>query len=258
MKQELLEIISRLKSDPLRLISVYYSDNEAIVRSVSAQKLKEIYGSVEDFFGSLTQETPTTILVEERRKNGSSSILLSAKKSFELIKKMPQPFQPIQNPPVIYHNSLQEGLKAAQSMGLGLPEIMNLHIAANDKVRLETENNFLKKENENLKNEIAVLKEEKLQNKYSQEKAKSSNQMLLGIVQNIPMLLAAFKGDASQVALQGATYEPEPEEMQGVKAELFSRLETTSEAIDDFMLRVLNGVLTNEDFYIKVSELLKN
>lgn len=256
MKQELLEIISRLKSDPLRLISVYHSDNEPIVRSVSAQKLKEIYGSVEDFFGSLTKETPTTIFVEERRKNGSSSIILSPKKSFELIKKMPQPSQPIQNPPVI-NNSLQEGLKAAQSMGLGFPEIISLHTAANDKVRLETENNFLKKENENLKNEISVLKEEKLQNKYSEEKAKSSNQMLLGIVQNIPMLMAAFKGDASQVALQGATYQPEPEEIQGVKAELFSRLETTSEAIDDFMLRVLNGVLTSEDFYVKVSELLK-
>lgn len=257
MKEELLEIISRLKSDPSRLISVYHSNNEPIVRSVSAQKLKDNYGSVEDFFGSISKETPTIILVEERKKNGSSSIILNSKKSFEIIKKMPQPSQPIPNPPVMYNPSLQEGLKAAQSVGLGLPEIINLHTAANDKVRLETENNFLKQENETLKKEVAELKEEKLQNKYSEEKAKSTNQTLLGIVQNLPMLMAAFKGDPSQVALQGATYPTEEPEVEGIKAELFTRLGNTSEAIDDFMLRVLNGVLTSEDFYIKVSELLK-
>lgn len=138
-------------------------------------------------------------------------------------------------------------------MGLSFPQMMDLHVKAHDQGRLEVENKFLKEKNEKLEQEIAALKEERLADKFSEAKAKGNNEMLLGIVQNLPMLMGAFKGGAP-TGLQGADGElPQVPEGKGVIIQEFAQ---TSPEVDSFMLKILHLVFESKEFYEEVSKLV--
>ena len=138
-------------------------------------------------------------------------------------------------------------------MGLSFPQMMDLHVKAHDQGRLEVENKFLKEKNEKLEQEIAALKEERLADKFSEAKAKGNNEMLLGIVQNLPMLMGAFKGGAP-TGLQGTEGElPQVPEGKGVIIQEFAQ---TSPEVDSFMLKILHLVFESKEFYEEVSKLV--
>ena len=65
MKKELIDIINRLKNSPSILISVINKETgQPLVRSFSADRFVEKYGSVEAFFNSLVSEGISQIIVE--------------------------------------------------------------------------------------------------------------------------------------------------------------------------------------------------
>ena len=85
MKKELIDIINRLKNSPSILISVINKETgQPLVRSFSADRFVEKYGSVEAFFNSLVSEGISQIIVEERRKLGNTT------RSFSTPKTRPQ------------------------------------------------------------------------------------------------------------------------------------------------------------------------
>lgn len=201
MKKELIDIINRLKNSPSILISVINKETgQPLVRSFSADRFVEKYGSVEAFFNSLVSEGISQIIVEERRKLGNTTRSFSTPKTFILGPKeedTPPQATPEVMPATVAPAPLQQPMGQMGLMGLSFPQMMDLHVKAHDQGRLEVENKFLKEKNEKLEQEIAALKEERLADKFSEAKAKGNNEMLLGIVQNLPMLMGAFKGGRS-------------------------------------------------------------
>lgn len=260
MKQELIDIINRFKSSPSVLLTVINQETgQPLVRSISAARMEGQYGSVEAFFNGLLGQGIRQIIVEERRKLGNTTRSFSTPKSFTLGPKEEVQAQeevaaptPIVAPaPMVAPSPMQQGLMGMP--GLGFPQIMDLHVRAHDQARLETENKFLKEKNERLEQEMASLKEERLADKFSEAKAKGNNEMLLGIVQNLPALWGLFKG-APSTGLQGA--EGEIPQLPEGKTALFQALAQTSAEVDAFMLKVLHLIFEKQEFYKELSELV--
>lgn len=266
MKQELINIIDRLKKDESRLLSVMDAETyRPIINSWSNGRISAKYGSVEEFFNNLVASGIGEIIIEERKKHGSSSIPMGEKIKFTLIKKnepMHEDTTPSVSPQMILPATVtsaqtQIPLNGLAGFGLGLPQLMELHVSAHDKTRLETENKFYKEENERLKKEVADLKEERLENKFSEAKAKGNNEMLLGILANIPSLLGAFKSGASPVGLTGSMHPSETYSVPENKQYLFEKLSTTSHDVDNYLLAILNGIYTNQTFFVELEQILK-
>lgn len=254
MKQELIDIINRFKSSPSVLLTVINQETgQPLVRSISAARMEEQYGSVEAFFNGLLGQGIRQIIVEERRKLGNTTRSFSTPKSFTLSpKEEVQAQEEVAAPtPIVATTPIQQGLMGMP--GLGFPQIMDLHVRAHDQARLETENKFLKEKNERLEQEMASLKEERLADKFSEAKAKGNNEMLLGIVQNLPALLGLFKG-APSAGLQGA--EGEIPQLPEGKTALFQAFAQTSAEVDAFMLKVLHLIFEKQEFYKELSELV--
>lgn len=254
MKQELIDIINRFKSSPSVLLTVINQETgQPLVRSISAARMEGQYGSVEAFFNGLLGQGIRQIIVEERRKLGNTTRSFSTPKSFTLgPKEEVQAQEEVAAPaPMVAPSPMQQGLMGMP--GLGFPQIMDLHVRAHDQARLETENKFLKEKNERLEQEMASLKEERLADKFSEAKAKGNNEMLLGIVQNLPALWGLFKG-APSTGLQGA--EGEIPQLPEGKTALFQAFAQTSAEVDAFMLKVLHLIFEKQEFYKELSELV--
>lgn len=254
MKKELIDIINRLKASPSVLISVINKETgQPLVRSFSNEKFVEKYGSVEAFFNELVAQGVTQIIIEERRRLGNTTRSFSTPKTFVLSAKeepVPEVDTPVQMVPAPMAQVAPQVPMGLQ--GLGFPQIMDLHVKAHDQARLETENKFLKEKNEKLEQEIATLKEERMENKYSEAKAKGNNEMLLGIMQNLPMLMGLFKG--SPQGLQGVD---DGAQLPAEKSSLFQQLAQTTPEVDSFILKVLENTYESPAFYQELNELLK-
>ena len=254
MKKELIDIINRLKASPSVLISVINKETgQPLARSFSNDKFVEKYGSVEAFFNDLVAQGVTQIIIEERRRLGNTTRSFSNPKTFVLSAKeepVPEVDTPVQMVPAPMAQVAPQVPMGLQ--GLGFPQIMDLHVRAHDQARLETENKFLKEKNEKLEQEIATLKEERMENKYSDAKAKGNNEMLLGIMQNLPMLMGLFKG--SPQGLQGVD---DGAQLPAEKSSLFQQLAQTTPEVDSFILKVLENTYESPAFYKDLNELLK-
>ena len=139
MKQELIDIINRFKSSPSVLLTVINQETgQPLVRSVSAVRMADQYGSVEGFFNGLLGQGIRQIIVEERRKLGNTTRSFSTPKSFTLGPKEEVQAQeevaaptPIVAPaPMVAPSPMQQGLMGMP--GLGFPQIMDLHVRAHD------------------------------------------------------------------------------------------------------------------------------
>ena len=254
MKKELIDIINRLKESPSVLISVINKETgQPLVRSFSNEKFVEKYGSVEAFFNDLVAQGVSQIIIEERRRLGNTTRSFSTPKTFVLSAKeepVPEVDTPVQMVPTPMAQTAPQVPMGLQ--GLGFPQIMDLHVRAHDQARLETENKFLKEKAEKLEQEIATLKEERMENKYSEAKAKGNNEMLLGIMQNLPMLMGLFKG--SPQGLQGVD---DGAQLPAEKSSLFQQLAQTTPEVDSFILKVLENTYESPAFYQELSDLLK-
>ncbi len=254
MKKELIDIINRLKASPSVLISVINKETgQPLARSFSNEKFVEKYGSVEAFFNDLVAQGVKQIIIEERRRLGNTTRSFSTPKTFVLSAKeepVPEVDTPVQMVPAPMAQVAPQVPMGLQ--GLGFPQIMDLHVRAHDQARLETENKFLKEKNEKLEQEIATLKEERMENKYSDAKAKGNNEMLLGIMQNLPMLMGLFKG--SPQGLQGVD---DGAQLPAEKSSLFQQLAQTTPEVDSFILKVLENTYESPAFYQELSDLLK-
>lgn len=266
MIQELLDIITRLEKDPSRLLTVINAESYTpIISSWSAQRIAEKYGSVMGFFEELVSNGTIQIVVEERRKHGTSSVAVADKKTFKLRPKnqpmetentpSTMPAYPVQPPMITHQSTPQIPLNGLAGFGLGLPELINLNVSAHEKVRLETENKFYKEENERLKTEVAELKEERLKNQFSEAKAQGLTDILKGAIPHIGTIIGALKGVSAPAGLSAP--EPQMPEFPEEKQALFEQFSQTSPEIDVFMMAVLEGVYTNESFYKDLEEILK-
>lgn len=264
MEKELKEIIQEFQASEGLKMSVMNRDNQQeIINGWGLEQFTRAFGSLENFFRSQMENGYTKLFLDVRRLQGNRwrkykewNVNLHPKKTEE----MAYPAQ-IQAPaPATELPVAQPMGLGAPAFGLGFPQLVDLHVSAHERTRLDTENKYLKEKNERLEKEIEALKLERLETKYSEAKAKGNNEMLMGLLSAAPQLLQAFKGGtvpeiAGTPATMGLGAVPNMADITPEKQELFAVLSQSDTLTDQFLLRLING-FENQQFMMQLEQLL--
>lgn len=124
--------------------------------------------------------------------------------------------------------------------------------------RLLTRNEKLEVENENLKEKIATMKEEALENKYSDAKAQGGKETINALLGALPDVLSAVGNMRGGAAIASGLAAPVEPEASPVKQNLIDGIRNTSDTVSGYMLLVLNGINTIPGFGPELEKLLIN
>ena len=264
MKQQFNSIINQLDTDPFFGITVIdLTNGRTIIASKSKEDIIQKYGSIENFFNGLFNETTNRIGIRTRRKNGK----LNGKQNWKNGKE-PQMLEfsatpitvekPLSSPEIIQAVPVTPSFQNHNSFGLSPSEIINLHVAQNEKTRLETENKYLKEKVEKLEKDNFDYRERELEGKYSSNKSDKTHELIQAVIANAHNLKQVFS-PATAVATATTTAEVaglgNPNNSQ-FKNELLQAIQVSDETTAEFVGSVFMG-LNNQDFYTELSELLK-
>jgi hypothetical protein len=236
MRQEFIDIVRKLKTDQYAAISVYDEKiKKKILLPTTSTELISKYGSIENYFEKLKNDGVTLFSILEFKKNGSGfknmqNSILNLHFGEKTEENMIYPAQPIISQNVA---SLTGGLHG-QVVGLGFMEVANLMSDSRENVKLSEENKYLKTQNEELKKQVDELKEERLITKYDSSKSSATNELLLGLAQNLPSILSGLKGSAAPADGASLTGVPTVTE---TKAEFINYI--SSPAVSDDMIHFL-------------------
>lgn len=252
---ELDQLIEKLNTDVFAAVSVLDLDSQSFLfRNKTHFDIKEQFGTAEDFFESIFEKGSKRLQLNLKRKNGSvykangAGFEVTFSKDNQEVQQSQnqnqmQPTQP-NNPNDVFSNSF----------GLGTLDVMNLLVSKNDAARLLSENTVLVSENKLLKESNERLKEDALATKYSDNKSKGNQEMLMGAIQNLPALINLVKGAPVPVAGLMAAAE-------AYSSPVKQSFANTLQSIDDTVVTVLdsinNALSTNVEFSGELAELLR-
>lgn len=255
MRQEFLNIVNQLKTNQYYAISIIDDSTMNKVLTLTLGKtLIEKYGSVENYFETLKNSGVTSFSVQEYKKNGSGwkntgNVIRNL--TFHNKETAVNPVQVVA--PAVNYPPLS-GAGNQQVVGLGFYEAAGLMASSQEKVRLEEENKFLKAKNDQLEKDIFELKEEKLKREYDTAGKATQNDMILGVIQNLPVLLGAFRG-GSNASLNAPVQETS---LSPVKTEMlqFISQPTVSDSLVQALYDVAMKITTEQGFYEKLEQLI--
>lgn len=258
MKQEFNKLIEELKTDSKLLISVINASTyNKIIPAKSGEDLVLEYGSIENFFEDSFKNGNQKILVTKYNKRGTGLTKIANAVLFDFSSKeenTAQPMAVVPQPQAVLPPSLNG---AHQSVGLGVPELINYAVNASRSQVLEIENGYLKANNEDLKKQLDTLKEERMADKYSADNKKNQNEMILGLSQAfLPMLGGLLNKGASAVPLNA------PENpftgLSEKKQQMldFIAQDTTLDAHIDFLFSIIEKTNVDPNFYTEIQELI--
>jgi hypothetical protein len=255
MRQEFLNIVNQLKNNQYYAISIVDdSTMNKILTTSLGSTLVQKYGSVENYFENLKNSGVTSFSIQEYKKNGSGW-----KNTGNVVRNLT--FQDKNQNSNHSHtapasNPLNGGL-AGQVVALGFTDVANYMADSKDNVRLTAENKHLTEKNEALQKLVDELKEEKLKREYDTSKSSGQNEVIMGVLNNLPTLLGAFTGGGSNSGLNA------PIQSQGIqntpiKNEFIAFLSqpTVSDEFIQVLHEVAVKVATEQGFSDKLEDLL--
>ena len=251
--RELDELIDKLNSDQYAAVSVFDLDaNSFLFRNKTHFEIKEQHGTAESFFESLFAKGHKRLNLNLKRKNGSVYKMHGA--GFEV--KFSKDNQEVQPQPQM---QAQPQAKKAEdvfsnSFGLGTLDVMNLLVSKNDASRLLAENTVLNTENKQLKETNERLKEEAMATKYSDNKSKGNQEMLMGAIQNLPALISFAKGTPMPPAGLMAAVETFS---SPIKQSFADALQNIDDTVVTVLGSITNGLNTDVEFSGELAELLR-
>lgn len=259
MKQEFNNIINQLKNDTRLLISVTDANTLAkVIPARNAQQIIDEYGSIENFFESIYQKGHTKIAIQRYKPQGSGQAKVAAIETFDFTPKNEN--QVVTNPtPVATPQSTFPALNGNnQAVNIGLGQAMEFAVNASMAGKLEVENQYLKKENQDLRTQIDELKEERLAQKYSAENKKNQNELLLGLANAFSPVLPGLFSKSPDVGLAAPVQNPFAG-LSPIKQELieFVTSDSTLDAHAQFLMQIVERISTDSNFYNQVVEILK-
>lgn len=268
-EKTMLEIITKLETDRCYAISVMNAENYSFVdKNLIGSKMVDDYGSVEGYFQHLIDKNISEIVIHSKRKSGNAFVPAGEAMKFSIGSKQETPKQstvetentekPVKSyretkpeqPKQEYNIPVPTGLNG--SFGLGFTDMMNLYVNSNDKARLEVENNFLKKENADLKAQVGELKERELKDKYDKSKSVGNQEFILDLGRLLAPVVQGFIPNANTAS--GLNAPAQQPLNQSPEISFLSSLDL------DF-LRFLTGIghlaINNEQFCKELFELKK-
>ncbi|HRB72436.1 hypothetical protein [Flavobacterium sp. UBA4197] len=261
-EQELLEIIQKLETDEFYAIRLINADNyQELGTNLTGSFMIQKYGTVEAFFESLISKGVNRIGIQIKRSNGSNYVFKNKNVQIFTIGDNMQVNEPtIQVQPTVAtppQPAVVVPMQPALNAPVGLGEMISLHVAASEKVRLETENRFLTEEVKKLRAEVETYKEEKLKSLYDTSKSESTNKMLTNIVEKFGPALAGMlsgSGGATSTGLNGQAQQQTHvgSEKQNQAIVYFSQ---KSDDYIQFVLGICNLLDTDTAFYHSLIEL---
>lgn len=247
--RELDELIDKLNNDQFSAVSVFDLDtNSFLFRNKTHLQIIEEYSTAEEFFETLFAKGHKRLSLNLKRKNGST--YKADGQGFEVNFSTKNQPEATAEPKSIQAMPLQDVF--SNSFGLGTLDVMNLMVAKNDASRLFTENEVLKSETKEQKKLIEELKEERLAIKYSSDKSKGTQEMLMGAIQQLPTLISFVKGTPAVGLAQP---------MESYTSETKQSFANALQNIDDTVVNVLDSINTglnhNTEFSNELATLLK-
>jgi hypothetical protein len=258
MKQEFENLINNLKNDPKLLISVTDANTlEKVIPARNAEQLTVDYGSVENFFESLFKKGHTKIAVQRYRPQGSGQSKVGNMETFDFSPKNENQ-NPVPTPTPTPTVSFPALNGTNQAVAIGLGQAMEMAVNASMVGKLEVENQYLKKENQDLRTQIDELKEERLASKYSAENKKQNNELFLGLAQAFGPALQGLISKTPDVGL--ASPAPQPLNLSEAKQELLDFLmnENTLDAHATFLIQIVEKINHDPSFYNELVALMTN
>lgn len=251
--RELDELIDKLNSDQYAAVSVFDLDaNSFLFRNKTYFEIKEQHGTAEAFFESLFEKGYKRLNLNLKRKNGSVYKMHGAgfEVKFSKDNQEPQAQPQTQSQP----QPKKTDDVFSNSFGLGTLDVMNLLVSKNDATRLLAENSVLTSENKLLKENNEKLKEEAMATKYSDNKSKGNQEMLMGAIQNLPALISFAKGTPMPPAGLMAAVETFS---SPIKQSFADALQNIDDTVVTVLGSISNGLNTNVEFSGELAELLR-
>jgi hypothetical protein len=231
MRQDFTNIVQKLSIDTLTGVTIFDTYGlKFIEKGIYKDEVIKKYGSIKDFFEQIKQNGAKEISIQELRKNGSSFKKIGNPFTVNFSDR-PQESQANQN-----NNSF--GLNGAT--GLGFTDMVNLHVSANDKIRLQVENEAFKRELEEVKKQRDEYKEQILEDKYNSDKKNNNSQLIETLTATFgPVLAGLMQKPASSLNA------PALPNLSDIKMHLFNLLQQNQ--ISDSTVRVLLSVISKLD-----------
>lgn len=246
--QDLDQLIKKLNTDPYSAVSVLDLDtNHFVFRNKTHGEIIAGYGSAEELFETLFADGHKRLSLTPKRKNGSTH--KADGNSFDVnFSKETQTPETVQQPVAVHKTEM-----FPNSFGLGSLDMINLFVAKGDAQRLHTENEVLKASEKENKKLIEELKEERLASKYDTARSNGTQEMLLGAIQHLPVILSTLKGVVPVAGLAS------PAENYTTPAK--QNFAKTLQNLDDSTVNVLESINsalnTNTEFTNELAQLLQ-
>lgn len=270
-------IANQLVNDENFAITIMNAENGRVLfglKNRTAAELISQFGSIEKTFETLATSGTTNIQIRTKeRKNNiwkdttepSYFFNLSPKNSEQEPEPEPvlMPQRALQAPSQTYeaqpiqqtHNTGLHG-----STMLGIPEFVDLKVAASKNAELQQKCADLKEKNKKLEKENEQLREEKLERKYSNEERKAKQEGQATMLQTLTPILQPAIEKLMGVLAPSPAVAPlalgQPNFESQAKNDFFAILQDMDEATAQYLIAVYNG-LENENFVNKLTELIQ-
>lgn len=250
MRQEFLQLVQKLQTDPLAAVSVSNKSNyNEILKSTYGSELIQQYGSVQNYFEKLNRDGYKNLILQEWRKNGNTKVRKGNPFEANFSEKPPQQQLPVNN------HIMAQPQAGLYGTGLGITDIMNLNTNSELKARFEVENEYLKKENQRLQNEVLELKENAFKDKYDINKKNNvSENIQTAIIEIGPIIRSIFSPGESAAALNA----PANYNLSEIKLQLQQLLQLPqfSDGMAELLILINNKINQEKGFYDKLLKLL--
>lgn len=224
-------------------------DGKVLFSNFSHENIKNDFADAESFFNSIHENGNTKIIIQEKRKNGSTYKSINTSFFIETGEKTPekQSESLADSQSEAFAIPTQKTNENNNVFGLGQLDVMNLMLDSRDAKRLQNENELIKSENKKLLEENKELKEKELKDKYDSNKETTKNELIAGLMGQAPAIVAGLKGLFGQPVTG----------LAGAETPNLHPINTIDNSTKDILFMVNDEVLKNPEFSIEFFELLK-
>lgn len=246
---KLTSLIDKLNSDHFCGVTITdATDGNVLFLNLSSEQIKEKFSDAESLFNSIHENGNTKLIIQEKRKNGSTYKSIGASFYIETANNNLEPKSLMDEQSHSFENSVIPAKKADNNIfGLGQLDVMNLMLDSRDAKRLQNENELLKAENKKVLDENKELKEKELKDKYDTTKKTSQNELISGLMGQAPAIIAGLKSMIS----------PAPAGLAGVQQENLHPINNIEQGTKDVLFMINDELIKNQEFNTEFFELLK-